>query len=139
MSGSHTSARPLARILLVDDQRDIRSIVGLALGKIGRFQLHLCSSGEEALASAKEFAPDLLLLDLSMPVLDGVATLKALRAKGLEAPAVFFTARLDEKDVERYRHLGVLGVIRKPFDPLKLGAQLREMWKRHEEEGGGAS
>jgi two-component system OmpR family response regulator len=120
----------LTRILLVDDQRDIRSIVGLALGKIGGFQVKVCESGQEALENAAQFAPDLLLLDLSMPVLDGLATLKALRARGLEAPAVFFTARLNAKDAERYRDLGVLGVIPKPFDPLKLGAQLREMWSK---------
>lgn len=121
----------LARILLVDDQRDIRSIVGLALGKIGGFQVKVCESGQEALENAEPFAPDLLLLDLSMPGLDGVATLKALRARGVQAPAVFFTARLHPKDAERYRELGVLGVIPKPFDPLKLGAQLRELWKQH--------
>ncbi|HSN21191.1 MAG TPA: response regulator [Usitatibacter sp.] len=125
--------RTLARILLVDDQRDIRSIVGLALGKIGGFKVKACASGEEALANASEFAPDLLLLDLSMPAMDGVATLKALRERGLSAPAVFFTARLNPKDVDRYRELGVLGVIPKPFDPLKLGAQLRELWKQQGE------
>lgn len=123
------TARKLSKILLVDDQRDIRSIVGLALGKIGKFEVHICASGEEALASAAAFAPDLLLLDMSMPVMDGVATLKALRERGIGAPAIFFTARLQPGDVERYRELGVLGVIPKPFDPLKLGAQLREMWK----------
>jgi len=128
-----TSAK-LARILLVDDQRDIRSIVGLALGKIGGFKVHICASGQEALDSAAGFEPDLLLLDVSMPVLDGVATLRELRARGLAAPAVFFTARLNENDVGRYRDLGVLGVIPKPFDPLKLGAQLREMWKRRDGE-----
>jgi CheY-like chemotaxis protein len=125
------SPPPLARILLVDDQRDIRSLVGLALGKIGGFKVHVCSSGEEALAAAPQFEPDLLLLDMSMPVMDGIATLKALRANGFVAPAVFFTARLKEGDVERYRDLGVLGVIPKPFDPLKLGTQLREIWKQH--------
>lgn len=124
------TSEKLTRILLVDDQRDIRSIVGLALGKIGGFQVKVCESGEEALAAAGDFAPDLLLLDLSMPVLDGLGTLKALRARGLTAPAVFFTARLNAKDAERYRDLGVLGVIPKPFDPLKLGSQLREMWKQ---------
>jgi len=123
--------RTLSRILLVDDQRDIRSIVGLALGKIGGFKVQVCASGEEALATAPDFAPDLLLLDLSMPVLDGVGTLKALRVKGLEAPAVFFTARLKASDMGRYRDLGVLGVIPKPFDPLKLGAQLREFWRQY--------
>jgi two-component system OmpR family response regulator len=124
------TASALARILLVDDQRDIRSIVGLALGKIGGFKVKVCASGEEALASAKDFVPDLLLLDLSMPVMDGVATLKGLRASGLQAPAVFFTARMKPEDAVRYEELGVLGVIPKPFDPLKLGAQLRDMWKK---------
>ena len=121
--------RKLTKILLVDDQRDIRSIVGLALGKIGKFEVQVCSSGEEALAAAPDFSPDLLMLDLSMPVMDGVATLKGLRERGIEAPAIFFTARLKPADVESYRELGVLGVIPKPFDPLKLAAQVREMWK----------
>lgn len=119
----------LARILLVDDQRDIRSIVGLALGKIGRFDVKVCASGEEALASAADFAPDLLLLDLNMPGMDGLATLRGLRAAGVLAPAVFFTARIKPEELGRYQDLGVLGVIPKPFDPLKLGAQLRDMWK----------
>ena len=123
------TARKLSKILLVDDQRDIRSIVGLALGKIGKFEVQVCSSGEEALAAAPDFSPDLLMLDLSMPVMDGVATLKGLRERGIEAPAIFFTARLKPADVESYRELGVLGVIPKPFDPLKLAAQVREMWK----------
>jgi DNA-binding response OmpR family regulator len=127
------NAAKLSRILLVDDQRDIRSIVGLALGKIGGFQVKVCESGQEALENAEAFAPELLLLDLSMPGLDGVATLKALRSRGVSAPAVFFTARLNAKDAEGYRELGVLGVIPKPFDPLKLGAQLREMWKQRGE------
>ena len=124
-----TPAPTLARILLVDDQRDIRSIVGLALGKIGGFKVKVCASGAEALAGAAEFAPDLLLLDLNMPEMDGVATLRALRAAGLAAPAVFFTARIKPEELGRYQELGVLGVIPKPFDPLKLGAQMREMWK----------
>lgn len=124
-----TAPAALARILLVDDQRDIRSIVGLALGKIGGFKVKVCASGAEALADAAAFAPDLLLLDLNMPEMDGVATLKALRAAGLASPAVFFTARIKPEELGRYQELGVLGVIPKPFDPLKLGAQLREMWR----------
>jgi len=93
------TAPALARILLVDDQRDIRSIVGLALGKIGGFKVKVCASGAEALAGAAEFAPDLLLLDLNMPEMDGVATLRALRATGLAAPAVFFTARIKPEEL----------------------------------------
>jgi two-component system, OmpR family, response regulator len=123
------TVRKLSKILLVDDQRDIRSIVGLALGKIGKFEVQVCASGAEALAAAPVFSPDLLMVDMSMPVMDGVATLKALREQGIDAPAIFFTARLKPGDVDRYRDLGVLGVIPKPFDPLKLAAQVREMWK----------
>ncbi len=126
------TARKLTKILLVDDQRDIRSIVGLALGKIGKFEVQVCSSGEEALLAAPDFNPDLLMVDMSMPVMDGAATLKALRERGIDAPAIFFTARLKPGDVERYGDLGVLGVIPKPFDPLKLAAQVREMWKEQD-------
>ena len=129
-------APPLSKILLVDDQRDIRSIAQLALGKLGGFQLHACASGEEALREAATFAPDLLLLDVSMPGMDGTATLARLREQGVDVPAVFFTARASNDDVERYRALGAIGTIPKPFDPLKLGKQLRELWSRFHEQAG---
>jgi len=123
-----TSTPPLARILLVDDQRDIRSIAQLALGKLGGFTLRACASGEEALRDAQGFAPDLVLLDVNMPVLDGMATLSGLRERGITVPAVFFTARLNPDDMARYAKLGAIGTIAKPFDPLKLGQQLRGLW-----------
>jgi two-component system OmpR family response regulator len=121
----------LRKILLVDDQREIRSIAGLSLGKIGGFTLKVCDCGEEALQTAAAFAPDLLLLDMNMPGLDGVATLRQLRAQGIAAPAIFFSGHLKQAEVDGYRDLGALGLIPKPFDPLKLAGQLREMWKRH--------
>jgi CheY-like chemotaxis protein len=124
---------PLRRILVVDDQRVMRSIAELSLGKLGGFTLHICSSGEEAVEVAKEFAPDLLLLDMNMPLMDGAATLGQLRAQGITAPAVFFTVRVQEADLAMFRGLGALGVIPKPFDPLKLPPQLLELWKRHHE------
>ena len=124
-------APPLRRILLVDDQRVMRSIAEFSLGKMGGFTLRVCASGEEALETAVAFAPDLLLLDMNMPLMDGVATLEQLRARGISAPAVFFTVRVQEADRAIFRGLGALGVIAKPFDPLKLPLQLEELWAQH--------
>lgn len=121
------AAASLRRILLVDDQREIRSIVEFALGKVGRFDLRSCSSGAQALAEGPAFVPDLLLLDMNMPGLDGIATLEALRALGVGAPAIFFTSRAGASDLARYRLAGALGTIAKPFDPLKLAAQIRAL------------
>lgn len=119
----------------MDDQRVMRSIAELSLGKLGGYTLHICSSGEEAVEEALAFAPDLLLLDMNMPLMDGVATLEQLRARGITAPVVFFTVRVGEADLAIFRGLGALGVIAKPFDPLKLPPQLQEMWKQHHEAG----
>jgi CheY-like chemotaxis protein len=121
---------PLRRILLVDDQRVMRSIAELSLGKLGGFIVRICASGEEALETAVEFAPDLLMLDMNMPQLNGVQTLEQLRALGITAPVVFFTVKVEAPDIERFNGLGALGVIAKPFDPLKLPAQLKALWAR---------
>jgi two-component system OmpR family response regulator len=125
------SLPPLRRILLVDDQRVMRSIAELSLAKLGGFVLHLCASGEEAIEGALAFDPDLLLLDMNMPGMDGVATLGQLRALGVTAPAVFFTGRVEAQDLAVFRSLGALGVIPKPFDPLKLPPQLHALWQQH--------
>ena len=122
---------PFQRVLHVDDQQDIRGIVGLARGKIGGFTVKGCRSGEEALAEAAAFAPDLLLLDMNMPGMDGLTLLGRLREAGITAPAVFFTAKTNAGDLATYEAAGAIGTVAKPFDPLKLGRQLIEIWQRH--------
>ena len=124
--------RPLKKILLVDDQRVMRSIAEFSLGKIGGFTLHICASGEEALAEAAAFEPDLLLLDVNMPDLNGMQTLERLRERGIHAPAIFFTVNAAAVDTARLGGLEALGVIAKPFDPLKLPGQLQELWSEHQ-------
>lgn len=122
------TADPFNRILHVDDQQDIRGIVQLALGKIGGFSVRSCSSGEEALEAAPQFDPELLLIDMSMPGMDGMELLARLRSAGVRAPAVFFTARNNPSDLERYLAAGAIGSVSKPFDPLKLGKQITKIW-----------
>jgi CheY-like chemotaxis protein len=119
------------RILHVDDQADIRGIVKLALGKIGGYTVASCSSGEEALANAPAFDPQVLLIDMTMPGMDGLALLARMREAGIQAPAIFFTARSNSGDLDRYRAAGAIGMLPKPFDPLKLGRQITQIWTDH--------
>lgn len=127
--------RPLSRILVVEDDPDIRTVVQLSLATVGGFTVDLCISGEEALARAEAFAPDLILLDVMMPGMDGPTTLKALRDKpGLDAvPVCFMTAKVQTPEVARYRALGAADVVPKPFDPMTLPDQLRTLWERIDE------
>jgi CheY-like chemotaxis protein len=129
---------PFSRILHVDDQPDIRGIVKLALGKLGGFNVLSCSSGEDALAAAPGFAPELLLIDMNMPGMDGMALLTRFREAGVGVPAIFFTARINPSDLERYRAAGAIGTLSKPFDPLKLGRQITQIWmENHPAQEGG--
>ena len=117
----------MPRILYVDDEPDIREIATMALELDPALEVRACASGQEALAVAADWAPDLALLDVMMPDMDGPETLARLRADGMSAdvPVVFITARSQERDVERLKALGAAGVIAKPFDPMTLADQLR--------------
>lgn len=129
MSGS-----ALQRILYVEDDPDVRKVTGLALKALGHFTIEPCASGQEALERAAAFAPQLLLLDVMMPGMDGPTTLQRLRElPGLaDAPAIFMTAKVQPQEVQRYRDLGGLDVISKPFDPMTLSDQVRRIWEaRH--------
>lgn len=125
---------PLRRIMLVEDDPDIRIVARLALVDLAGFELELCGSGREALDKAPAFAPDLILLDVMMPELDGPSTLRALRRdRALAAtPVIFMTAKAQPEEVAEYRSLGALDVIVKPFDPMALGDQIRTIWSAHE-------
>lgn len=122
----------LSKILYVEDEPDIQAVTKLALEEIGGFTLEVCGNGDEALAKAVEFAPDLLLLDVMMPGMDGPTTLKALREiPELSAtPAIFMTAKVQPHEVEEYKALGAIDVIAKPFDPMTLSDNLRNIWNR---------
>jgi CheY-like chemotaxis protein len=117
----------VVRILHVDDEPDIREVVELSLGLDPDFTVRSCGSGKDALAVAAEWQPDFILLDVMMPVMDGPATLIQLREnpKSADIPVIFMTARAQAREVDRFRSLGAVGVIPKPFDPMTLAASVR--------------
>ena len=125
-------ARELKRILYVDDEPDIRAVAKMALENVGGFTVLLCASGVEALQGAVEFAPDLILLDVMMPEMDGPTTLAALRRLPplAETPVLFFTAKVQAGEVEQLKSLGALDVVAKPFKPMQLPQTLRDIWQR---------
>jgi CheY-like chemotaxis protein len=116
-----------SRLLLVDDAWDIRTIAQLSLERVGGWVVVSAGSGPGALQALHEQGPfDVVLLDATMPCMDGPATLARMRAAGLEAdvPVVLLTAQPHGADRRRLDELGVAGVLAKPFDPMELPREL---------------
>ncbi len=120
------------RILCVEDDPDIQAVIRLALERVGGFTVKLCSSGPEALEAVAGFRPDLILLDVMMPGMDGPTTLSALRRlpRAASLPVIFMTAKVQPDEVAYYHRLGALGVIAKPFDPMTLSREILQHWLR---------
>ena len=120
----------LKKVLYVEDEADIREVGKIALEAVGGFEVHLCAGGPEALEAAPCFAPQLILLDVMMPGMDGPTTLMELRKiPGLaQTPVVFITAKVLQTEVRYYQELGALGTVSKPFDPMTLADQLKDLW-----------
>lgn len=118
-----------ARILYVDDEDDIREIAQMSLELEPEFEVRSCASGAAALVDAATWRPDLILLDVMMPDMDGPETLKRLAASLPTAsiPVVFITARTQTHEVERYLAMGAVGVIAKPFDPMALARDVKKL------------
>ena len=121
-------------MVLVDDEDDIRTIGELALGTVGGWEVHSARSGHEALELARAIDPAVVLLDVMMPVMDGPATLAQFRDDPVlsKLPVIFMTAKVQPAEVSRYLELGAVGVIRKPFDPMKLASQIDAILAEHE-------
>ncbi|MDH5370589.1 MAG: response regulator, partial [Gammaproteobacteria bacterium] len=120
----------LKKILYVEDEPDIQMIARVALENVGGFELLVCNSGAEALEKAADFYPDLFLLDVMMPGMDGPTTLLELRKiPNLEdIPVMFMTAKVQPQEIEFLKSLDVADVIAKPFDPMNLANNIRDSW-----------
>jgi CheY-like chemotaxis protein len=115
------------RVLHIDDECDILEIAGASLGLDPEIEVRGCDSAADGLAAAALWRPDLILLDVTMPVMDGPTTLRHLRENPQTAhiPVVFMTARVQTRELAHFKSLGAVGVISKPFDPMILAASVR--------------
>jgi CheY-like chemotaxis protein len=119
------------RVLVVDDEPAVRTICAFNLQAAGH-DVREAATGDEALAAVAEELPDLVLLDVMMPGLDGWAVAAALRAgpRTRDLPVVFLTARVEQADRQRAYELGAVGYITKPFDPVGLAGRLEAILGR---------
>jgi CheY-like chemotaxis protein len=123
-------AGTIETVLLVDDEADLRTIGKLSLERVGGWRVLLAPGGEEGVALAASGRPDVILLDVMMPDMDGPTTLARLRERPETAaiPVIFMTAKAQKSEVERYLGLGARGVIAKPFEAMALPALVREIF-----------
>jgi CheY-like chemotaxis protein len=117
---------PGKRILVIDDEDDIREVAQVSLELVGSFEVITASNGRDGVDRARSERPDAILLDVMMPDMDGPTTLAELRADPAthDIPVVFLTAKTQMAERTRLAELGAAGVLTKPFDPLKLPAEV---------------
>lgn len=117
------------RVLLADDDEDIRSLAAMSLSRVGGYEVTTAGSGAEALDKALSWRPDAIILDVRMRGMDGPSTLGRLRAdeRSRDIPVVFLTASLRHSDRSPLYHLGARGILDKPFDPMQLPGQLADL------------
>lgn len=117
----------IKKVMLVDDEDDIRTIAELSLTHVGQWESVVVSSGQEALELAVSEQPDLILLDVMMPGMDGPTTLLKLKENEQthSIPVIFLTAKVQPNEVSEYLQLGAAGVVAKPFDPMMLPQEIR--------------
>lgn len=117
------------RVLYVDDDRDLRDVGAMSLELDAAITVRAADSGASALAiiDSAEWRPDVVIMDVMMPRMDGPALLAALRARRghQHTPVIFITARTQPDEMSAYMALGITGLITKPFDPLNLASQVR--------------
>lgn len=113
-------------VVVVDDDDDVRRLLVMSLSRVGGHDVRSADSGAACLALLAQAVPDVVILDVMMPVLDGPATLIEIRddPRFHDVPVVFLTAGVVDSDIERLEALPVAGVLRKPFDPMRLPADV---------------
>jgi CheY-like chemotaxis protein len=128
----------LRDILIVDDEADLLRLAQLCLQTLGGFKVATAGTGHEALERARASPPDLVLLDVMMPKMDGPSTLAAFRAdpRLKDIPVMFMTARVRGSEIDEYLAMGADGVIAKPYDADDLLRQIGDVWDRFHADAG---
>ena len=122
--------KPLSKILYLEDDPHISEIALIALRDIAGFDVLHCGQGHDAIDAFSDYQPDMLLLDVMLPDLDGPQVLEAIRKLngGASVPAIFMTAKAQKHEQDAYMQQGAISVIVKPFDALTLGETLQSLW-----------
>ena len=124
----------MRKILIVDDEDDIRAVAALCLETIAGWEVCTATSGSEGIRRALETRPDAILLDVMMPEMDGPTTFQHLQQDPhtRSIPVLLLTAKVQGADQRRFADMGVAAVLSKPFDPLTLGLQISAAlgWER---------
>jgi len=124
------SDKELSKILYVEDEPDIAQVARLALETVGGFTIEACENGKIALEKGPAFKPDLVLMDVMMPEMDGPTALKEMQSmpEMKDVPVIFMTAKVQPVEIAEYKALGAVDVIPKPFDPMTLAEQVKQVW-----------
>ncbi|MGK9066336.1 response regulator [Stutzerimonas chloritidismutans] len=123
--------KPLKRILHVEDVPSIQVVTRIALEKLGGFQVLSCATAQQALDEVEAFAPDMILMDMLLPQMDGLELLRQMSTliDLQQIPVVLLTGQNQPAELAELRTLGVRKLLQKPFDPLQLATQLNEIWE----------
>lgn len=126
-----------SKVLLVDDNADLLKLVSKTLTSLSDWQVDTADSGLAALAFLEDHKPDLILMDVSMPQMDGLTTISEIkkREQWRHIPIILITARVQNHEMNQYRHLAIAGVISKPFDPIKLPQQIKRLLEQYSPSG----
>ena len=126
-----------SNVLLVDDNADLRKLVTKTLTSLCKWQVNTADSGLAALSFLEDHIPDLILMDVSMPQMDGLTTISEIkkREQWRHIPIILITARVQNQEMNQYRHLAIAGVISKPFDPIKLPHQINRLLEQYSPSG----
>jgi two-component system OmpR family response regulator len=127
---SEQAARPEARLLVVDDEPNIRELLSASLRFAG-FDVAVAADGQQALTAARKDRPDLLVLDVMMPGVDGFEVVRRMRSEGLQFPVLFLTARDSTEDKVTGLTLGGDDYVTKPFSLEEVIARIRAILRRH--------
>jgi CheY-like chemotaxis protein len=124
------------KVLIIDDEEDTRSIASMSLSILGGLDVIEADSGTDGINKASQEQPDVILLDMMMPIMDGSETLVALRANESthKIPVIFLTAKAMTSEIERLKRMGAIGVLTKPFDPTILANQVRAILESENQE-----
>lgn len=122
--------KELKKILYAEDEPDVQTVVEMTIQAMSDYEIKICENGKKLLDCVGDYNPNLILLDVMMPEMDGLTTFKNLQQNEntKDIPVIFMTAKAQVHEVEKFKEIGALGVITKPFDPMSLCDEILEIW-----------